>query len=144
MVGVSATSVDTDTAPLITPSIASPIHQHLFCVRLDFNVDGGPNSVQEVEVEPLSEGKGNPYGSAFRAVTRTFKTEKEARRNVDSGTQPQLAGREPVIEEPDRQSGGLQAPAAVVADSSLWRELACRQARRVRALQPVGDTIHAR
>ena len=83
VVGVSATSVDSDTAPLITPSIASPIHQHLFCVRLDFNVDGGPNSVQEVEVEPLPEGKDNPYGSAFRAVTRTFKTEKEARRNVD-------------------------------------------------------------
>lgn len=83
VVGVSATSEDTDTAPQITPQIASPIHQHLFCARLDFNVDGGPNSVQEMEVEPLPEGKGNPYGAAFRAVTRTFKTEAEAKRNID-------------------------------------------------------------
>ena len=83
VVGVSATSEDTDTAPLITPQIASPIHQHLFCMRLDFNVDGGPNSVQEVEVEPLPEGEGNPSGAGFRAVTRTFKTEEEAKRNID-------------------------------------------------------------
>ena len=83
VVGVSAANEDTDTAPLITPQIASPIHQHLFCVRLDFNIDGGPNSVQEVEVEPLPEGEGNPYGAGFRAVTRTFKTEEEAKRNVD-------------------------------------------------------------
>jgi primary-amine oxidase len=83
VVGVSATSEDTDAAPLIAPSIASPVHQHLFCVRLDFNVDGGPNSVQEVEVEPTPKGDGNPYGSGFQAVTRTFKTEEEAKRNVD-------------------------------------------------------------
>ena len=83
VVGVSATTEDSDTAPLITPEIASPIHQHLFCVRLDFDVDGGPNTVQEVEVEALPEGSGNPFGSGFRAVTRTLKTEAEAKRNVD-------------------------------------------------------------
>ena len=83
VVGVSATSEDTDTAPLITPEIAAPIHQHLFCLRLDFNIDGGPNSVQEVDVEPLPEGEGNPYNAGFRAVTRTFKSEEEAKRNID-------------------------------------------------------------
>ena len=84
VVGVSVTREDSASAPLITPSIASPIHQHLFCARLDFNVDGGPNSVQEMNVEAQPEGEGNPYGAGFRAVTRTFATEQEAKRNVDA------------------------------------------------------------
>ena len=42
IVGVSAVAPDgaTDTAPLIAPQLASPNHQHLFCFRLDFDLDG--------------------------------------------------------------------------------------------------------
>lgn len=83
IVAVSAASEDSPSAPLITPSLSSPIHQHLFCARLDFNVDGGPNSVQEVEVEPLPQGDGNPFGSGFQAVSRTLETEQEAKRDID-------------------------------------------------------------
>ena len=83
VVSAGSASEGTDTAPLVAPQIAAPVHQHLFCMRLDFNVDGGPNSVQEVEVEPLPDGADNPYGSGFKAVTRTLKTEEQAKRNID-------------------------------------------------------------
>ena len=55
IVGVSAVETGAEQpefAPLIAPNLASPIHQHLFCFRLDFDVDGEHNSVYEVDVEP--------------------------------------------------------------------------------------------
>ena len=85
MVGVSVVedNADSDMAPIIAESIASPIHQHIFCFRLDFNLDGPNNSVYELEVEPLPPGADNPYGSAFRSVASKLGTESEAQREVD-------------------------------------------------------------
>ena len=73
----------TDTSPMVAPMISSPIHQHLFCFRLDFNIDGQKNSVCETEVEALQPGPDNPLDSGFRAVTRTLKSEQEAKREID-------------------------------------------------------------
>ena len=80
---VVADGKGTDTAPMVAPMISSPIHQHLFCFRLDFNLDGLDNSVCEMEVEALPPGSGNPLDSGFRSVSRTLKTELEAKREVD-------------------------------------------------------------
>ena len=87
MVGVSvvADNADSDVAPIIAQSIASPIHQHIFCFRLDFNLDGGSNSVYEMEVEPLPAGAANPYNSAFRSVARRLSSEEEAQREIHPG-----------------------------------------------------------
>lgn len=52
-----------------------PIHQHIFNVRLDFDLDGGPNSVYVVDTETPAD---NPTRSAFRAVDRLLRTEQEA------------------------------------------------------------------
>ena len=87
LTGVGAVSVvgdskGTDSAPMVAPGIASPIHQHLFCFRLDFNVDGAENSVCEMDVELLPEGPENPHGSGFRSVTRVLGTEEEAKREL--------------------------------------------------------------
>ena len=84
VVGVSvvAEGGGSDMAPLIAPGIASPIHQHLFCFRLDFNLDGPDNSVCEVDVAPLPHGPQNPHDSGFHAVTRVLRDEEEARREV--------------------------------------------------------------
>ena len=84
VVGVSvvAEGGGSDMAPLIAPGIASPIHQHLFCFRLDFNLDGPDNSVCEVDVLPLPRGPQNPHDSGFHAVTRVLCNEEEARREV--------------------------------------------------------------
>ncbi len=86
IVGVSAVAPDggSDTAPLIAPQLASPNHQHLFCFRLDFEVDGVNNSVFEINAEPLAIGPDNPHGTAFRSVATPLRRESEARRNVDA------------------------------------------------------------
>ncbi len=85
IVGVSAVAPGREQpefAPLIAPNLASPIHQHLFCFRLDFDVDGGPNSVYEVETEPLPVDETNPQGTAFRAKSTLLESEAVARRDT--------------------------------------------------------------
>ncbi len=87
IVGVSAVAGGDERpefAPLVAPNVASPIHQHLFCFRLDFDLDGGPNSVCEVDVTPCAVGDDNPDGTAFRAVSRPLRTELAAKRDVDA------------------------------------------------------------
>ena len=85
IVGVSAVEPGggTDTAPLIAPQLASPNHQHLFCARLDFAVDGDRNSVYEVDAvaDPISAD--NPQGTAFRSVATPFRNESDAQSQVD-------------------------------------------------------------
>jgi primary-amine oxidase len=73
----------TDTSPMVAPMISSPIHQHLFCFRLDFNLDGVANTVCETDIEPLSAGPENPLNSGFRAVTKYLTSETEAKREID-------------------------------------------------------------
>jgi primary-amine oxidase len=70
-------------AVVIGPGLAAPHHQHLFCYRLDFDLDGGPNSVAEVDVVPLAAGPENPYDNAFDTVKTTFATEQRAQRLID-------------------------------------------------------------
>ena len=84
IVGVSAVAPDggTDTAPLVAPQLASPNHQHLFCFRLDFEVDGVENSVYEVDAETEPTGPDNPYGTVFRSVATQLSRESEAQRKV--------------------------------------------------------------
>ena len=85
IVGVSAVETGAEQpefAPLIAPNLASPIHQHLVCFRLDFDVDGEHNSVYEVEVEPGLRGPDNPHGTQFRAKTTLLASEDGARRDI--------------------------------------------------------------
>jgi primary-amine oxidase len=63
---------------MIAPQLYAPVHQHFFNVRLDFDLDGGPNSVCRVDVVP-EEPAANPHGSAFFARATLLRTEKEAR-----------------------------------------------------------------
>ncbi len=87
IVGVSAVrdgEERAEFAPLVAPNLASPVHQHLFCFRLDFALDGGPNSVYEVETEALPVTPDNPDGTAFRARATLLGRESEAKRHVDS------------------------------------------------------------
>ncbi len=87
IVGVSAVRDGQERpqfAPLIAPNLASPIHQHLFCFRLDFDLDGTANSVYEVNVEPAPTGADNADGTAFQATARLLATESEGMRKVDA------------------------------------------------------------
>lgn len=67
----------------VAPGIVGYIHQHIFCARLDMEVDGPTNTVLEVDTEALPAGPENPYGNAFFQAERPLKREREARRDVD-------------------------------------------------------------
>jgi primary-amine oxidase len=73
-----------DFANVVADGVAAPHHQHLFNARLDFDVDGPTNVVQEVEAEPVPPGPDNPWANAFRQKVTTLATERQARRNVDA------------------------------------------------------------
>lgn len=58
----------------------APIHQHIFNVRLDLEIDGEVNSVLEVDTHVPEL---NSTLSAFHTVDRLLRTEKEAVRRAD-------------------------------------------------------------
>ncbi|ADB52293.1 primary-amine oxidase [Conexibacter woesei] len=66
----------------IAPNLGGINHQHVFCARLDIDVDGPGNSVVEVEAEAVPEGEENPHGNAWRTVHRTLSSELEACRRL--------------------------------------------------------------
>lgn len=83
IVGVSAVTDETHNpaqAPLIAPGLASPLHQHLFCFRLDWDLDGGVNSLYENEIEVLPVSDANPDGTQFQVVTQHLTSEAAAMR----------------------------------------------------------------
>ncbi|HEX8868068.1 MAG TPA: primary-amine oxidase [Lentzea sp.] len=67
----------------IAPGLFAPVHQHLFCARLDVEVDGERNSLHEVDVVGVPTGPDNPYGNAFTWQTTPLRTEQEAMRMAD-------------------------------------------------------------
>jgi primary-amine oxidase len=73
----------TEYGELVAPHLNAIHHQHIFCARLDFDLDGGPGSVTETRTETVPEGPDNPQGNAWRTVTRAFATEREAIRDLD-------------------------------------------------------------
>jgi primary-amine oxidase len=74
---------DPPYANVVADGVAAPHHQHLFNARLDFDVDGTANVVQEVEAEPVPPGPDNPWANAFRQKVTTLATELQARRDAD-------------------------------------------------------------
>jgi primary-amine oxidase len=71
------------SSPEIAAGLAAPVHQHLFCARLDPAVDGPVNEVHEVDVVPLPPGEDNPWGNGFAPVVTRLASEREARRRAD-------------------------------------------------------------
>jgi primary-amine oxidase len=71
---------------VIGPSLLAPFHQHLFCFRLDLDVDGaGHQTVEEVElVAAPADAEGNHYGGAMVVKSTALQTELHARRFVDA------------------------------------------------------------
>ncbi|MDQ6754307.1 MAG: hypothetical protein M3017_13105 [Actinomycetota bacterium] len=59
----------------------APIHQHIFNVRMDFELDGPRNAVYEVDTEIPAD---NPTLTAFHTVDRLLETEQAAIRKADS------------------------------------------------------------
>ncbi len=72
---------------LIARNLVAINHQHFFCLRLDLDVDGARNSVQEMNLMPAPVGKDNPTGNAFLVERRLLRTEREAGRDLDLASQ---------------------------------------------------------
>ena len=74
------------TRHMIAPNLAAPIHQHFFCFRLDMEIDGGSNTVYEVDTMPLPSGPKNPHDNAFTAVAKPLLSESDGERVVNSAS----------------------------------------------------------
>ncbi|WP_432515434.1 primary-amine oxidase [Kineococcus sp. SYSU DK001] len=70
----------------LAPGLGAPVHQHMFCARLDMTVDGHRNAVDEIDTAAVvAMGPDNPVGNAIgRTITR-FSTELDAVRDADNG-----------------------------------------------------------
>nr|WP_026378926.1 primary-amine oxidase [Agromyces italicus] len=67
-------------APEIAPGIFTPVHQHLFCARIDAAVDGEDNTLHEIEMQGIPMGPENPYGNAFTWTDTKLATEQQSQR----------------------------------------------------------------
>ncbi len=84
-------------APEVAPGVIAPVHQHLFCARLDVSIDGDANAVSELEVHGIPIGPENPHGNAFEQVATPLKRESDAQRVSDSSVNRQWR-----VENPSR------------------------------------------
>lgn len=71
---------------LVAPQLYAPNHQHFFNVRLDFDLDGMSNTVQQIDVVPDAIDENNPFENAFVAQAVPMKTEKQARAHLNLET----------------------------------------------------------
>ena len=76
LTGIMSTAALSDDEPVppharrIAPGLAAPVHQHLFCARLDMAVDGGLNEVWEMEVDLDAAGRRQPVGQRDGGASR--------------------------------------------------------------------------
>ncbi|WP_216216563.1 primary-amine oxidase [Amycolatopsis aidingensis] len=81
--GAAHPGTESPYATEIAPGLMAPVHQHLFCARLDMEVAGERNSVEEIDVLGVPVGPDNPYGNAFTTRTTPLRRESEAARPAD-------------------------------------------------------------
>jgi primary-amine oxidase len=89
----------TQHAPEIAPGVIAPVHQHIFCARLDVAIDGNANSVEEQNVMGVPMGEQNPHGNAFTWQRTALTREVEAVRDANSET-----GRSWFVTNPNRKN----------------------------------------
>ncbi|GAA1775394.1 primary-amine oxidase [Streptomonospora arabica] len=85
-VGAAEPGTENPHAPEIAPGIIGPVHQHIFCARLDMSVDGLQNSVEEENLVAVPTGPQNPHGNAFTYERTRLARESQAARDADSET----------------------------------------------------------
>ena len=80
-----APGVPHPSATQLEEGLWAPYHQHTFCARLDLDIDGGTNTVIEVDSVATPPGPENPHGSAYVTTQDVIKSEKSAARLLDLG-----------------------------------------------------------
>src|SRR5262249_5512551 len=67
----------------VAPRLQAPYHQHFFNARLDLDVDGTKNSIEEVNTRGVPSGPENPHDGAFVAEATSLSRESTAQRNTN-------------------------------------------------------------
>jgi primary-amine oxidase len=68
---------------LVAPGLNAMVHQHYFSVRLDLDIDGTANTVEEVTSASLPPGPNNPHGNAWEVRRRPLRREADGRGRLD-------------------------------------------------------------
>jgi primary-amine oxidase len=68
---------------LVLPYVIGLNHTHLASVRLDVEVDGLCNTVEESDVLSIPASKNNPYGNLFTEQSTLLRTEQQGVRDTD-------------------------------------------------------------
>jgi primary-amine oxidase len=68
---------------LVADHLLAPHHQHFFNLRLDFDVDGTRNSVEEFNLRTDRRDGANPQGNGFSLSQTIFARERDAVRNLN-------------------------------------------------------------
>jgi len=71
---------------MVAPGIYAHMHQHVFNMRLDMDVDGTANRVVELDTVALPMDAENPYGNAFTLRETVLASEASAQRMADFAT----------------------------------------------------------
>jgi primary-amine oxidase len=71
----------------VLPGVVGHIHQHLFCARLDMEIDGEKNTFVECNTYAEPAGPNNPYGNAFFQQETVLRRESEAARRANAESQ---------------------------------------------------------
>ena len=73
----------------VSPGVNAHNHQHLFCLRVDPNIDGTANTIFQVDAQPSPSPLGSPenkYGNAFSAVRTKLATPETAVCDYDASS----------------------------------------------------------
>ncbi|PZM84343.1 MAG: hypothetical protein DKT66_06820 [Candidatus Melainabacteria bacterium] len=68
---------------LMAPNIVGINHQHFFCFRMDFDVDGVKNNVYELNVRPINESRGHLEQNTFVLERSLLRREEDAARDLN-------------------------------------------------------------
>ena len=71
---------------MIAPRLYAPNHQHFFNMRLDFDIDGMPNTVQQIDVVADPSGPDNPFENAFHVQATNLHSETQALADLNIAT----------------------------------------------------------
>ena len=109
--GAVAPGVRPAHGTLVAPGLNAMVHQHFFNMRLDFDIDGRANAVDEVWTESLPPGPGNPHGNAFSPRRRRFATRARGQAHGRRRLGALVGDRQPARPPPARRAGRLPPPA---------------------------------
>ena len=142
--GAVAPGVRPEHGVLVAPGLNAMVHQHFFNMRLDLDVDGVENAVEEVWTESLPPGPGNPVGNAFRPMRRRLRDRARGAAAARPGLGPLVGDREPRRPPPAGRAGRLPARAGRERRAVRPARRAGEQAGGIHAPPPVGHAVRAR